>query len=225
MNKLDEEKDQKMNSEKNSLNVKTHNTGIIGTYTGKRFDLFNIDIDNIDIMDIAHPLSMICRFGGHVKRHYSVAQHSLMVTHLVRVLQEYNQMLEFDNKELLQALLHDASEAYMCDIPRPLKYTDEMNLFRNVDHNLQMAINRKYNLPEEEKTKYISIADDIALAVEATNYFLSKPSWALEIKNKNSDTRYMFEIGDLYREEIEGLSHSEVKNLFLENFYSLTSKL
>jgi len=212
-------------SEQTALEVKTHNAGVMGVYSGKRFDLFDVDESKIDIIDIAHALSLICRFGGHIRRHYSVAQHSLMVEHIVAYLWDDGTQ-EYENQyaDRLHALLHDASEGYMGDIPRPLKYTPSMELFRETDNKLQMAINRKFGIPEIEKTHFIGIADEIALAVEGENYLLSRPSWTNEIKNKNARTRELFDVGNLFRTSIENLSHLEVQNKFLEKFYFLNSK-
>jgi hypothetical protein len=79
----------------------------IVTYTGRRFHFLDPKIDEISIEDIAHALSNVCRFTGHTKRFYSVAEHSCLVSALC------------DNR--LEGLLHDASEAYMSDLSSPLK--------------------------------------------------------------------------------------------------------
>lgn len=79
------------------------------TYTGRAFDLAAPRADLISTVDIAHSLSMICRFGGHPRRHYSVAQHSLLVAGIV------------PPEHQLIALLHDATEAYVGDMVRPIK--------------------------------------------------------------------------------------------------------
>lgn len=81
----------------------------IRTYTGKYVDIFNITPNDIDIEDIAHALSHQCRFGGHINRFYSVAEHSIKVA----------EMLPKEHK--LAGLLHDASEAYFIDMPTPIK--------------------------------------------------------------------------------------------------------
>src|SRR6478752_7418281 len=82
---------------------------VIRTFTGKWMDVFSPTPEMICIEDIAHALSLMCRFGGHTPTLYSVGQHSIHVSKLV------------GNKHKLAALLHDASEAYFMDIPRPIK--------------------------------------------------------------------------------------------------------
>ena len=81
----------------------------IQTSSGGKFYYDSDDTDCINIEDIAHALSNPCRFGGHSGRFYSVAQHSVVVAYLV------------EKELMLTALLHDASEAYVVDVPRPLK--------------------------------------------------------------------------------------------------------
>ena len=86
----------------------------IKTYTGVMFDPLNPDTELIDIVDIAHALSMLCRANGHFKSFYSVGQHSI------------NCMKEakargYSEKVQLACLLHDASEAYLSDVTRPVQ--------------------------------------------------------------------------------------------------------
>lgn len=82
----------------------------IRTFTGKYIDVFRPGLGAIDIVDIAHALSYTPRFRGHLNSFYSVAAHSIMCA------------LEFtDKRKRIEALLHDASEAYIADIPSPIK--------------------------------------------------------------------------------------------------------
>ena len=93
----------------------------IETYTHKKIDIFNLDPDSICIEDIARALSMICRFAGHCNEFYSVAQHSVLLASLF----EKEKTKDFDNSSSKiyrqQALLHDAAEAYIGDVPTPQK--------------------------------------------------------------------------------------------------------
>lgn len=79
------------------------------TATGRSFDLLCPGEGDIAIEDIAHALSMLCRFNGHTWTHYSVAQHCVHVSEIV------------EDEHALVGLLHDAAEAYVGDMSSPLK--------------------------------------------------------------------------------------------------------
>jgi hypothetical protein len=80
------------------------------TFTGLAFYPMDPRVEDIRIQDIAHSLGMICRYGGHVKRFYSVAEHCVLMSQAVAP------------ENALWALLHDATEAYVGDMVRPLKH-------------------------------------------------------------------------------------------------------
>lgn len=109
----------------------------MGTYTGKRFYPFNPKAEDISIEDIAHALSNSTRFGGHMDQFYSVAQHSylgvsFMVAHGV------------ESKVQKQFLLHDATEAYIGDMVRPMKiYFPE---FKHIEDAIWEVIADKFNV-------------------------------------------------------------------------------
>lgn len=89
----------------------------LNTYTGRRFDPLNPDPDQVEIMDIAHALSNTCRYSGHCREFYSVAQHCVL-------------MANYSPEWLRPAcLLHDAAEAYLTDLPRPLKHLEGFGEF------------------------------------------------------------------------------------------------
>ncbi len=125
----------------------------IPTYTGKLFHILEPDPSNICIEDIAHSLSYCCRFTGHTKFHYSVAAHSIMVSMLVPPVDE------------LWGLLHDASEAYIQDISRPLKYSGLMTGYLELEKRMQNAVCDRFGLPHDEPES-VHLADNIALATE-----------------------------------------------------------
>ena len=108
----------------------TYTQTSIRTFTGKAFDLRIMDPDTICIEDIAHALAHTARFGGHLQRLYSVAQHSVYACTLV-------------SRELqLAALLHDAAEAYLGDMPSPFK--NMLPDFRKLEAKLMTVIADKY---------------------------------------------------------------------------------
>jgi len=87
----------------------------ITTCSGRQFFIDEPRARDVAIGDIAHALSQICRFVGHTRTHYSVAQHSVEVCKLVHQWCPENKALQF------AALMHDSAEAYLTDVPRPVK--------------------------------------------------------------------------------------------------------
>jgi hypothetical protein len=79
------------------------------TYTGRAFYPYDMRVEDFCIEDIAHALSLLCRYGGHCKQFYSVAEHSVIVSRMV------------PREHALAGLMHDATEAYLVDMPRPIK--------------------------------------------------------------------------------------------------------
>lgn len=130
----------------------------IQTYTGKCFYPLDPQPDDIDIVDIAHALSGMPRFNMHSSRHYSVAEHSILVA--CHVAQECS-----DPLVVLAALLHDASEAYLCDVPRPLKTMPEMAAYRAMEARAESVIAAKFGVPWPLPA-IVKVHDERALATE-----------------------------------------------------------
>ena len=97
----------------------------------KYFDPLNIDESLLDIKDIAHALSLICRGNGHVQYFYSVAQHSLACAKEAKTR-------GYSKEVILGCLLHDGSEAYLSDVTRPIK--KELTYYLEVEDVLQNVI-------------------------------------------------------------------------------------
>lgn len=113
------------------------------TVSGRRLDPFTPDLEQIDVADIATALANQCRFGGHTRVFYSVAQHSCLVTDVLRERGG-------SSTELRWALLHDASEAYLVDLPHPIKHRSELGrLYAEAEAGLQQAICERFCLPRE----------------------------------------------------------------------------
>jgi hypothetical protein len=104
------------------------------TYSGKRFNPIDPNVDDISIVDIAHSLSNVCRYGGQCKEFYSVAQHSVICSWEA----------EYPLKKKL--LLHDASEGYIGDIIAPLKVTPQYESYREIEDGLMVAIYKRFGL-------------------------------------------------------------------------------
>jgi hypothetical protein len=132
----------------------------IQTYTGKRIDPMRMKIEDIELLDIAHSLSMVCRFGGHCSRHYSVAEHSMLV----------ESILHGPPEAKLYALLHDAAEAFIGDAIIPLKVILRVgdSHFSHLEEQclriILMALGVPY--PDEATRQVVHTADMIALATE-----------------------------------------------------------
>lgn len=111
----------------------------IETFTGRKFYPLDPRADEVDIRDIAHSLALQCRFAGHVREFYSVAQHSILVGLLV------------PKPDRLWGLFHDASEAYLVDLPRPIKHDALFGeRFRQAEYRLMLVISNAFNLPWPE---------------------------------------------------------------------------
>lgn len=128
----------------------------VQTFTGRVFWPMDPLPSEIDIEDIAHALSMQCRFGGHAVRFYSVAEHSVLLAR--HVAPEHRKW----------ALLHDAAEAYLVDVPRPVK--PYLGDYRLNEDRLLIAIATRFGLPTELPGRIlpeaVSEADHAILADE-----------------------------------------------------------
>lgn len=138
----------------------TH-TDWIQTFTGKQFFPFNPQPEQIDILDIAHALSNLCRYGGHTESFYSVAQHSYLVSLIV------------PREDALRGLLHDASEAYLIDVPRPIKHHAAMQPYRETEDLILTTIYHRFGLVTLDPPS-IKIADREMLRTEQRD--LMKPA-------------------------------------------------
>ncbi len=137
----------------------------IQTFKGNAFYPLDPRPEEIDIEDIAHSLSLICRYNGHCKQFYSVAEHSVLVSK--HVSPEY----------ALWGLLHDAAECYSADVPRPLKRN--LQGWSEIEEKIMRAVCIRFGLgfeePREVKIVDISITIDEKIAIMNP----SKKSWNL----------------------------------------------
>ena len=160
----------------------------IRTYTGHYIDVFAPKSDSIAIEDIAHALSQLCRYGGHCDPFYSVGQHSIICSYMVAE--------EF----ALEALLHDATEAYLVDIPRPIK--KEFEFYTQVEDHLYKFVAEKFNLqfpiPDE-----VHVVDNSILEYEWFYFMEGMPKP---------------EHKEFYDKHFKPMSCKSVENEFLERF-------
>lgn len=153
----------------------------IMTYTGVYFDAFNPDPEKIRIEDIAHALSQQPRYAGHLPIFYSVAQHSIYVARLL--------------PPWLKAagLLHDAAEAYLCDVPAPFK--KYIPGYKKAEKDLLTAILQKFGLGD----KYVA---GLNLIKEADTEAL-KLEWDVIMKGRPNRDRGRFVFGWPEMEQVE----------------------
>lgn len=137
----------------------------IQTYTGKQFWPLDPRAEDVDIEDIAHALAVKCRFTGHCREFYSIAQHSCLVAMQIE--------LRYSNIDLsLTALLHDAAEAYTADIARPVKKS--IAQFSEIEHGIEKVIAEVFDLhfPFPASIKW---ADNVMLATDRRDLMADPP--------------------------------------------------
>jgi hypothetical protein len=134
----------------------------IQTFTGRRFNYQDPRPEDIDIQDIAHALSYTTRFGGHLPVLYTVAEHSVRVSRIT------------SPENALEALMHDAAEAYLGDVPTPLKrlLPDFQEIEVRVEKAIAEAFGLVYPWPEEVKRN-----DTVMLITEARDLHDNEPVW------------------------------------------------
>ena len=173
----------------------------IQTASGLKFPLLDIDQNAIKIEDIAHALSMLCRFNAQCLRFYSVAEHSVHVSY------------EIAPELALVGLMHDAAEAYMGDVPSPLKR--ELRDFKGIEDRLIAAIGERFGfaMPEEGSVDHgeLKRADTQLLVDEKAAIMATEPEpWPPNAPYIKSPSR------------IECWSPEEAKKQFLARFAELT---
>lgn len=171
---------------------KFRSSGYIQTYTGKKFYFQNPTLESIDIVDIAHSLSLFCRFTSHTKELYSVGAHSIHASYIC------------DEKYALEALLHDSTEAYMGDMSSPLKKI--MKEYKKLENEVLKLICEKYNL------KY-----PLPKTVKEADLKMFEIEWVY-LMNGNSPNEKNFPIK---RENLNDKFPKEIEILFLDRFYEL----
>ena len=170
---------------------------------GGLFDVMNPDSGAIEMDDIAHALGMICRFNGHTLRFYSVAEHCVHMS--FQVPEEF----------ALHALLHDAAEAYVSDLARPIKETlpDFEEIEAQVLESIYKALGLVY--PDANAWRVIKEADLRMLATERAQLMTDTPHrWPC------LDGVQPYE--DLH---IPGMEPRHARTIFKRRFYDLRAPM
>lgn len=171
------------------------NDAWIQTFTGAHFHPFRAQPGEIRIEDIAHALSLQCRFNGHCRHFYSVAEHSVRVSEAL------------PHELALWGLLHDAAEAYVSDLPRPLK--DFLPQFRELEDRVLRLIIKTFGLTWPMPPE-VDHADLRLLATECRDLMAIDPrQWDLTINPLPA--------------RIQPLSPRDAEEAFLRRFRSLTT--
>ena len=168
----------------------------IQTYTGRQFWPGEPRVEDVNIVDIAHALSMQCRYSGHCKHFYSVAEHSVHVS------------FSLPTEHRLWGLLHDASEAYLTDVPRPIKPL--LRGYADLEANIMAVICERYELPFNEPAE-VKRVDTAILADEMVQLMAEPPApWHLPEPPLGI--------------QVQGWSPERAKAEFLRRFYNLTER-
>ena len=162
--------------------------------SGKRFDLLDPSGSDFDIDDVAHGLAHVCRYAGQCRKFYSVAEHSILVSETVADFAD-------------EALLHDAAEAFIGDITRPLKQL--LPDYKAIEADIEEAINERFGLSKAAKP-VIKEADLRVLAAEQMQVMAPEcADWAVEAGIAPADIT------------VRGLLPQQAKAEFLRRFSDL----
>lgn len=174
----------------------------INTYTGKKFYVLDPQSEDVDIEDIAHALSMMCRYNGHTQIFYSVAEHCILLAQRAREL-------GMDPLIQLHLLMHDSAETYIGDMVRPLKHDLSMSNYRAAEDAVEYAIQSRFKMDNWKWLSTVKEMDNAILYDEATVLFTNPPdAWPMN---------YAPGIGV----DIVGYSPNMARCTFLELFHNL----
>lgn len=164
------------------------------TQSGNFFNFMTPETSVFNIFDVAHALSHVCRFGGHTRHFYSVAQHSVLVSYAV------------PPEHALAGLLHDAPEAFICDIMKPLKRL--LPDYAEVEKRVEAAVFRRFGIAVD-LPQSVQDADLILLATEQR-----------DLMPYNGDS-YISKTVMPLPQTIVPVSPAVAKEMFLSRYYQL----
>ncbi len=158
---------QRPNINDEGVPVVNNRTAWLQTSSGRRVHLPTPSVDEVDIKDIAAALSKQCRFNGHCDDFYSVAQHCVMGVLMARHL---GMSLQIQR----EFLLHDATEAYLGDVIRPVKR--ELPLYQEMEQTFWGVISKKFGLPEVHSSEVHDL-DNYMLVWEKETFLPRSEVW------------------------------------------------
>src|SRR4051812_26439153 len=174
------------------------------TVSGRWVNPFDPDAEQLDPDAIARALANQCRFGGHSRVFYSVAQHSVLVSEIVEARGG-------DPEDVFAALMHDATEAYLGDMPHPIKHRSPLGAaFKAAEDHLEQAIRARFGI--RAGVPAIKRADRALLATERRAFSAESWHWP-ELDG--------IEPLDL---ELEAWSPAEAERAFAERFAELQER-
>ena len=163
------------------------------TSLGAQFWPLDPRVEEVHLEDIAHALSNLCRFGGHCREFYSVAQHSVLAARCAPIgLQA-------------QALLHDATEAYLVDVPRPIKRN--LTGYAEIEEGLARIIGQRFGVELVDLRREVKEIDERMLFTEKRDLMKPAPApWSIA----------QGVVSEPYEEQIVPWAPRDCKRLFLE---------
>lgn len=157
--------------------------GWIQSYTGKQVFPLELNASMLDWRSFAHAASNICRFGGHTKRFYSIAEHSVYVSRRAGELAEHRKEPQKRVRYVRRwGLIHEGAEAFgFVDLPRPVKYHPDMKAYKKCEHEAMMVVANWAGLEPKEPWE-VHQADFDLLATEARDLMSPMhPEWVREV--------------------------------------------
>jgi 5'-deoxynucleotidase YfbR-like HD superfamily hydrolase len=158
-----------------------HRGAWMQTFTGGQFFPTDPRPEDVHPADIAHALSMLCRFAGHVDRFYSVAEHCVLLSRWAESTG--------DLADPLEMLLHDATEAYVVDVPRPLKRS--LPEYQRIEARVATAIAQRFGTIEDADTVDGEVVDSLFVKEADTRILLDERAALM------SATRYAWDVDGL----------------------------
>ncbi len=197
--------------------MKQTNNPVMQTASGKTVNLLEPCVSDVNIHDIAHALGQLCRFTGHTNRFYSVAEHCVHCSELILdfVPPEELEFLSNEQKRILQieALLHDAAEAYLGDVSRPLK--SMLNSYKALEKIWEPVIASAFGISSGKRNAVATI--DQIMNVTEFKYLMNPPSTAIKF---NMVISYDDALNDFC---FRHLSPVDASTAFLNRFKELTN--